>query len=144
MMKNGSKRFASLKRLAEWKENRAAALFGRERSDRDGALKRLRELRHYRQEYLQRYTQSIQTGGSVARMRDYQLFIDKLETAISEQESLVRQHEKQCEQAKRAWGDEYTNTRTLDTVIERKRAQEQRAQAKSEQRVADDRSPRRD
>jgi len=143
MMNNGSKRFANLKRLAEWKEKEAATRFGRERRERDGAFKRLQELRQYRKEYLQRYTQSVQADGSVTRMREYQLFIDKLDEAVAEQERLLRRHEDRCDLAKRAWGDEYTNTRTLDTVIERKRGEERRAQAKSEQRLIDDRGPRR-
>lgn len=142
-MNKGSRRFASIKRLAEWKEKEAASRFGRERRERDGALKRLQDLRQYRKEYLHRYTQSLQTDGSATRMRDYQAFIDKLDTAVTEQERLVRHHEERCELAKRAWSDEYTNTRTLDTVIERKRGEERLAQAKSEQRLIDDRGPRR-
>lgn len=142
-MNNGSRRFASLKRLAEWKEKEAAARFGRERRERDGACRRLQELRRYRQEYLQRYTLSVQTGGTAARMRDYQLFIDKLDTAISEQERLVRQQQEKCELARRAWGDKHSDTRTLDAMIEKKRGEEQRAQTKNEQRLIDDRGPRR-
>lgn len=138
----GSKRLASLKRLVERKERDAAARFGQERRARDQALMRLEELRLYREEYLARHAQTTQQVGAAARLRDYQVFMDKLERAIAEQEAIIQQHSDRCHVARTDWTTEYTNNRTIETVIQRKREDEQRELARSEQRQLDDRNPR--
>lgn len=141
-MKESSKRFASIQRLADKKQKDAAARFGRERRERDDAHKRLEELQLYHKEYLQRYAAAANTGSPAARLRDYQLFIDKLECAIAEQEHILERHQAQCEQAKRVWSDEYTQSRAIDNVVERKRQDAEQKREKQEQRILDDRSPR--
>lgn len=141
-MKDSPKRFESIQRLADKKQKDAAARFGRERRERDEAQQRLEELRLYRQEYLRRYSDAANEGAPALRLRDYQVFIDKLECAIAEQERILEQHQMQCEQAKRNWSDEYTHSRAIGNVVERKRQDAQRKKARQEQRVQDDRSPR--
>jgi len=142
-VKEDAKRFASLKRLAEWKERDAAARFGRQRRERDAALQRLEELRLYHREYLERYLSAGRDSGSVARMREYQSFIDKLEAAIAEQERIVAQLEEVCELARHAWTSEYTNAQSMSHVLQKKCEQAEREQLRNEQRQLDDRSPRR-
>lgn len=143
-MSKASKRFASLKRLADWKEKGAAAQFGRQRRERDDAHKRLEELSLYRQEYLQRYQDTVQRGGDAVRARDYQVFLDKLECAIVEQKGVLERHTRQCEQAKRQWNDRYIDSRTMENVIERRIEEERQEQSRGEQRLLDDRCPRKD
>ncbi len=142
-MTEDAKRFASLKRLAEWKERDAAARFGRQRRERDAALQRLEELRLYHREYLERYLSAGRDSGSVARMRDYQSFIDKLEAAIAEQERIVAQLGEVCDLARHAWTAEYTNAQSMSHILQKKREEEAREQLRSEQRQQDDRGPRR-
>jgi flagellar protein FliJ len=142
-MKDSSRRFAPIKRIAEKKEKDAAVRFGRERRERDEAQARLQELRQYHQEYMQRYTNTVQAGGPAPRLRDYQHFIDKLERAIVEQERILERHQVQCEQAKQVWSDRYTDKRAIGNVMERKQEEEERQQSRKEQRQLDDRGPRR-
>lgn len=143
-MNKASKRFASLKRLADWKEKGAAAQFGNRRRVRDDAHKRLQELHLYHHEYLQRYQGAVHQGGDIRRAHDYQLFLDKLECAIAEQQRIVEQQTRLCEQAKLEWNDRYIDSRSMQNVIERRLEEERRQQAKAEQRQLDDRCPRKD
>ena len=143
-MNKASKRFASLKRLADWKEKGAAAQFGNRRRVRDDAHKRLQELHLYHQEYLQRYQGAVHQGGDIRRAHDYQLFLDKLECAIAEQQRIVEQQTRLCEQAKLQWNDRYIDSRSMQNLIERRLEEERRQQAKAEQRLLDDRCPRKD
>ncbi len=141
-MKDSPKRFESIRRIADKRQQDAAAQFGRERRERDDASQRLEELQQYHREYMQRYAEATRNGAAATRLRDYQVFIDKLEYAIEEQQRILGQHQEQCAQAKREWSDKYTHSRAIGNVIERKRRDAEQAKARQEQKTLDDRAPR--
>ena len=142
-MQRDSRRFQAIQRLAQKKERDKAAAFGRRREERDAARRRLQELESYRQDYLDRYTRAMQAGAAVSRLRDYQGFIERLERAILEQRRLVDEQEARCREAKQDWSEEYTQVRAIGNVVEHKQAEERREEARREQKLIDDRGPRR-
>ncbi len=143
-MKHGSKRFRAIQRLIEKKERDAASVYGTQRRARDEARARLRDLEGYREDYLQRYRQAMQQGGMPARLREYQLFIDKLEQAIAEQRRILAEEDSRCTQAKQAWSEQYTQVQAIGNVVERKQTDERLEENRREQKTADDRGRRRD
>ena len=114
-----SERFKPVQRIVDSHERKAAAQLGDSLKSRQRAEQQLADLRTYHAEYLEQYHQANLSGMSVARMRDYQLFMDKLEHAIKEQERVVAKAERACTEAQSAWRDRYTRTRVMANVVDR-------------------------
>lgn len=142
-MRRDSKRLLAIQRLIEKKERDAAARFAARRQARDRARARLEELDGYHRDYLERYRMAILQGGASARLREYRAFIDRLEQAITEQRRILAHEDEHCSQAKQAWSEQHTQVQAVGKVIERKQADEHREEGRREQRLIDDRGPRR-
>lgn len=138
-----SERFKPVKRIADSRERKAAAALGDSLKCRQQAEQRLADLRAYHADYLEQYRLANQTGMSVARMREFQVFLDKLETAIAEQERIVQRADADCANAQSVWRDKYTRTQVMSNVVERMQAEEQRETERREQAQLDDRPQRR-
>lgn len=138
-----SERFKPVQRIADNRERKAASALGDSLKTRQQAEQRLADLRAYHAEYLDQYRQANQTGMSVARMRDYQTFLDKLEIAIAEQERIVERAGKACAAAQDTWRDKYTRTRVMANAVERMQAEERQQADKRDQAQQDDRPQRR-
>lgn len=137
-----SERFKPVQRVADSRERKAAAQLGDTLKTRQQAEQQLADLRTYHEEYLEQYRRSNEAGMSVARMREYQVFMDKLERAIREQERVVERAYAECADAQSVWRDKYTRTRVMANAMERMKSEELRKADKREQAVQDDR-PRR-
>ena len=79
---------------------------------------------------------------SSSQVMEYQIFISKLETAIKQQEEIVRQSQVNCDSSKANWRGRYTKSKAMDNALERMRATEQKERDKKEQADADDRAQR--
>ena len=138
-----SKRFEPIRKIAEKKERDAAAHFGRSLRDREDAQRRLQELERYLAEYLQRFTEATRQGMGAERIRDYQVFIDKLEVAIAEQQRVLEEMQSRCDDSKAHWHGRFTKARAVDNAVERMRTDETRLNERKEQNASDERSQRR-
>jgi flagellar FliJ protein len=134
-----SDRFKPVQRIADNRERKAAAQLGDSLKSRQQAAQQLADLRAYHAEYLEQYRQANLTGMSIARMREYQLFMDKLEGAIREQERAVQRAEAACTDAQSVWRDKYTRTQVMANVVDRMKSDERQQAAKREQAIQDDR-----
>jgi flagellar FliJ protein len=137
-----SERFKPVQRVAASRERKAAAQLGDSLKSRQRAEQQLADLRAYHAEYLEQYRQANKAGMSVARMREYQLFMDKLEHAIREQERVVERAELACADAQTAWRDRYTRSQMMANVVDRMKDQERQQADKREQAAQDDRPQR--
>ncbi len=137
-----SDRFKPVQRVADNRERQAATALGERLKRKQQAEQQLANLRDYHTEYLAKYQQANQQGMPVSRIREFQLFLDKLETAIAEQEKLVAQEKAACADAQATWRDKYTRTQMMNNVVERMQADERRAADKREQAQQDDRPQR--
>ncbi len=142
-MPRDSKRFETIHRLAEKKEHDAAALLAQARRERDQARQRLQELEVFRREYLEGHGR-VSAIGSPVQLREFQVFIDKLEQAIDTQRRLVEEMEARCQQARQSWQERHTRTRAIGNAVEQKRNDERAREARQEQRQLDDRVLRRE
>jgi flagellar FliJ protein len=141
-MMTPSKRFKPVQRIADSRERKAAAVLGDSIKARQAAEQRLADLKAYHNEYLEQFRQANQNGMDVARMREYQLFMDKLEFAIAEQEGQVQKAKAACNSAQSVWRDKYTRTQVMSNVVDRLQHEERQQADKREQAQQDDR-PRR-
>jgi len=138
-----SQRFKPIQKIAEKKERDAASVFGQSLRDRDEAQKRLQDLEHYLDEYLQRFNQASRQGIGAERIRDYQVFIDKLETAIREQKRVLLEVQERCDDSKAQWHGHFTKVRAVDNAVERMRDDELKVREKKEQAHSDEHGQRR-
>lgn len=138
-----SDRFKPIQKIAENHERKAAAAFGESLRARQAAERQLQELQGYHKEYLVRFEKAINGGLTPARLREYQVFIDKLENAIRQQQDVLAEHSRHCEVDKRHWQGRYTKSKALDVVVERMRQEERQREEKREQAQTDERNQRR-
>lgn len=138
-----SERFKPIQRIAEKKERDAATVFGKSLQAREAAKRRLEELRQYHAEYLARFTRATQSGIGAARVREYQVFIDRLELAIVEQQRILSDSEHRVDDSRAQWRGKYTKARAVDNAVDRMKAEEQRLREKREQKDTDERNQRR-
>lgn len=137
-----SERFRPIQKIATHKERKAAAALGESLKRREAARQRLEELRTYRAEYLERFAGATRAGVSSRQILEYQVFISKLETAITQQEEIVSQSQQVCDSSKAQWRGRYTKSKAMDGVVDRMQEAERKDQNRKEQTEADERAQR--
>jgi len=134
-----SKRFKPVLQVAKSRERTAAHKFGDSQRNVDEQEARLKELRGYHQEYLDRFHAASRNGINAAQLREYQAFLAKLGQAIQEQETIVRASDANCSMMKDEWKKKHIRSKVMDNVIKRCKTKEQRERDVLEQKEADDR-----
>lgn len=99
----------------------------------DQKQQKLRELESYRDEYMQGLLRKSRDGLHVVQMKDYNLFLDRLNQAISQQHRMLEGVRMEMEQCARQWREEQIRVNALDKVIERKVHVERREAERQEQ-----------
>jgi flagellar FliJ protein len=127
-------------------------LLDHERRGRDAALLQLRnaegsadaadtqaqQLEAYRSEYVGRWSVRFRETGSVTLLQCYQDFMQRLEQAIAQQHNAVQLAHARLEQARRSLTDNERRVASVEKLIERRSAQEQRHLARREQTRSDE------
>ena len=137
-----SKRFKPIQRLASEKERQAAASLGDALRSRQQAEQRLAELQAYQAEYLERYRATAESGATAATLRDYQVFLGRLEQALAEQQRILGAAQAQCAESKGQWRDKHARNQAMGKVVDRLRRAERQEADKREQDDQDDRNQR--
>jgi flagellar FliJ protein len=137
-----SDRFKPIQKINSQRERKAATALGESLRHRDAARQRLDELREYLAEYLERYSLAARSGISSPQLREYQVFISKIEHAIGQQEQVVAQSEQDCNASKQQWRGRYSKAKAMDNAVDRLKQAERKSSDRAEQAEVDDRSPR--
>lgn len=137
-----SDRFKPIQRLVSQKERKAAAVLGESIKLRADATQRLDELRRYLEEYLERFSRAVHNGLSSRQILEYQVFIDKLENAIAQQEAVVRQSQQELDASKEHWRGRYCKSKAVDNAVDRMQAEELKDSERKEQTESDERAQR--
>lgn len=137
-----SDRFKPIQKIASHKERKAAAALGESLKHRDAAKQRLDELRDYHAEYLERFSRATHNGLSGSQIREYQVFINKLEAAIAQQQEVVERSQQYCDSSKAQWRGRYTKAKAMDNAVDRMQDQERRQEDRRQQTEADERAQR--
>lgn len=135
---NTSDRFKPVLKVAENREASAARKFGQSQKQQHEEEAKLQNLREYHAEYLARFHQSASTGMNAAQLREYQIFIKNLESAISDQEEVVRQSQQNTSEHKQQWTEKHIRTKSMDKAMSRIVATEQKQRDAQEQKASDE------
>ncbi|MCW8891361.1 MAG: flagellar export protein FliJ [Sedimenticola sp.] len=137
-----SKRFQPVKRVAESRENDAARELGHSQKRMRDQEAKLEDLKRYHQEYLERFESTARQGMPASQMQEYRVFLEKLDTAIKEQEKVVLASKSECVTRKEQWQQKRVRTQALGKVMDRFKSAELKVKEKREQDESDDRSQR--
>ena len=135
-----SQRMKPLTRVATSHERTAAKELGEYRRTLAVAEAKFTELMTYREEYSKQLQQSGGSGIDAQQMRDYRIFLTRLNEAIVHQQASVDQHRREYEQKRRRWSEARVRSKALDKVVERYQKEEVSIVERREQAESDERS----
>jgi flagellar FliJ protein len=96
----------------------------------------------YRDDYAQRFQQSLSAGLNAMGYRNFQLFIDKLDGAITSQQLVVLDAKHRIERERGAWQASERKRMSYGTLAQRAVKEEQRKEAKRDQKATDEHAAR--
>jgi flagellar FliJ protein len=124
--------------LAQGDVDTAAKHLGRANRERTDVETQLNALIRYRDEYYASFSASAQTGMPAGNWRNFQAFIDTLDAAIEQQRRLLAAATARVETAKPEWQRQKQKLGSYEVLQARGVATEARAEARREQRDADE------
>ena len=134
-----SRRLGPVAKLAKQRERNAASHLGDSLRQADLQQKQLDDLINYRDEYVAGFKAAGKAGLSSVQLRDYQVFLSRLDSAILQQQQKLVASRQNCQQSQAQWQDEHGHSKMIDKVVENRRQAENRRQDELEQREQDDR-----
>ncbi|MDJ0870286.1 MAG: flagellar export protein FliJ [Gammaproteobacteria bacterium] len=135
-----SKRLAPVAGVAARREQHAAQTLKESRETLAQYEAQLRGLQSYRQEYVGGFQQAGSQGMQAGRMKDYLVFLDKLDAAISQLQAVISTSIERCERDKGVWLAKRAKLKALDKAIARYLKEEQQEEVRREQRDTDERA----
>jgi flagellar protein FliJ len=99
---------------------------------------KLQLLRNYLHDYRVRLDDAVREGLDGERLRNYLLFIARLERAIAEQGAEVATSQAHIDREKERWREQERERRTFETLLDRRRVEGQRVEARSQQKQLDE------
>jgi flagellar FliJ protein len=104
----------------------------------EAARQRLQELRSYRNEYQARLEGSTRTGLHIHLLRDFHVFLKKLDAAITIQEGEVKLAQERWQGAHNYWATSRAKVKAYETLAERHRVAEVKREDKVDQAAMDE------
>ncbi|GAB3630425.1 flagellar export protein FliJ [Pandoraea terrae] len=124
--------------LAQKDVDEAAKLLGDRQRQRAEVERQLEALKTYRHEYRSRMQTATQTGMAGGDWRNFQQFIDTLDSAIGQQQMLLQQAQDRLEAARREWQAQQRRLNSFGTLATRAQAREDLRVARREQKDNDE------
>lgn len=124
--------------IAERATDEAAAKLGRAIRAREELDKKLTLLKNYRNDYAVKMQTELQAGRDMQHIRNFQLFLGKIDDAIKGQSQLVLNAQKQIQQEQTNWQEQEKKRVSFLTLEERAEKAEQKKEAKREQLLNDE------
>ena len=134
-----SKRIKPVAEHAEQLQQQAVQVYISAQQQVIDAQVQLEQLIEYRAEY---DASRLNAGYSANQLRDYQIFLDKLNLSIEQARMMIEQKKVHCEQQKLIWLKHRSRSKALDAVIVKYRLQEAQIQARIEQKEQDEHASR--
>ena len=124
--------------LAEEELEAATKKLGKLQQERDEVEGQLNSLVTYRDEYHARFTASAQEGTTAQTLRNFQAFVDTLDSAINQQRVLLVGANQRLEAAKPEWQQRKQKLGSYEVLAARGEAVLAKQEARSEQRDSDE------
>lgn len=128
----------SLLDLSQTRMDEAARRLGQLLASEQEVEKTLEMLLQYREEYEKRFRTAARNGMGRDEWRNYQSFLGRLDEAVAQQRERVELSKQRTAAGQKDWLDQRTKVKAFDTLSQRHKADEAKAQAKAEQRVQDE------
>lgn len=128
--------------MAQTAEQEAAAKLRQYQAALQQAQQQLQNLEHYRDDYQQQWIDKGQTGVSGQWLMNYQRFLSQLEVAIEQQQKSLAWHENNVRSSQTLWQQAYARLEGLRKLVQRYRAEAQKAADKQEQKLLDEMAQR--
>lgn len=129
--------------LASQQTDEAAKRLGRAIRTGEEAEQKLQLLLQYRDDYMNRFQSSLQSGLSAAGYRNFQLFLDKLDEAIKGQQRIVQDAQRRVTRERGAWQDSERKRMSYDTLATRAQKAHDLKEARRDQKQTDEFAARR-
>lgn len=128
--------------LATQETDDAAKRLGRAVRAAEETEQKLALLLQYREDYAARFQASMAAGLSATGYRNFQLFIDKLDSAIAGQQEVVRAAQFRVTQERSAWQASERKRMSYGTLATRAQQEQQKQEAKRDQKQSDEHAAR--
>ena len=139
MARRDQQRLATLLKLAELREQRAARALGEINGQLQAAHRQVGQLSEYQLEYAARLRSEASSGISPVTLRNYDRFCNALNGARDQQLRSVSEIEGRLDQVREHWNQRYARRRLLEQLRDRRRAAAERLAEQRLQREFDDR-----
>jgi len=126
--------------LAEEELEAATKKLGKLQQERNEVEAQLNSLVTYRDEYHARFTASAQEGTTAQTLRNFQAFVDTLDSAINQQRRLLVGANQRLEAAKPEWQQRKQKLGSYEVLAARGEAVKAQQDARIEQRDSDEHS----
>lgn len=95
-------------------------------------------LQQYREEYAARFQASLASGLGVMEYRNFQVFLDKLDTAVASQQQVIANLQRRIEKEREAWRESERKRLSYGTLLERTQKDAQHKEDKRTQKAMDE------
>ncbi|MCX8018055.1 MAG: flagellar export protein FliJ [Rhodocyclaceae bacterium] len=129
--------------LSNLRLDEATRQLGRLIAGEQEASERLALLIQYREEYQARFLAAAGNGLGPEAWRNYQGFLARLDEAISQARAMVEASKQRTAQGQKNWLDKRGKVKAFDTLAARHRERLAHAEARQEQKQADEHASRR-
>jgi flagellar FliJ protein len=106
------------------------------------ATRRLELLVQYRNEYYERFLAAARDGLGREQWRNYQQFLDKLDTAIGQAQTMMAQSQQMTSAGQQDWLSKRGRVKAFDTLALRHQTQVNYQELRQEQKDLDERAAR--
>jgi flagellar FliJ protein len=135
-MKKRTRKIDKIVSLAAAEERSFGVQAGRSRKYLDEQLERLGELNAFRHNYTDKNPAS--SGVTAAVWKDYQSFLHRLDAAVSAQQQIIRDGERNLETHRQRWLAKRQRLESLERVLEKYKDQDRAYESRLEQKSADE------
>lgn len=135
-----SRKLKPVAQFAQQRERNAAREMGNTMTKAQQHKKQLDDLFAYRKQYMHSFQTIASAGTSVVRVRNYQLFLKRIDEAINLQQQQLANSHKDCENSRTNWQGAYGHSKMIDQVVEARKNAEKKKIENSEQRESDEHS----
>ncbi len=136
-------RLRPIQGIADHREREAARRLGADRARLRAEEVQWERLCRFRDEYRRDFQKGLQRGMDAGRLAEYQVFMARLDEAVTAQAAVVEAARRALAEAQKAWRLRHTRTRSLDKAIERLEVEDGRGEERREQALLDEVAGRR-
>ncbi|MDH5433573.1 MAG: flagellar export protein FliJ [Gammaproteobacteria bacterium] len=133
-----SQRLIPIHKIAQNNENKAARELGKSVKKKDDAIDRLEQLMLYRDDYQADLKEKIHKGMPGSQLQQYQLFLQQLNAAISQQTNVIEACEEQLLQDQKQWEAKHSKTKVIGQAMEKMDARDRHKRDKLEAKSNDE------